>query len=475
MLWYILTAALPVWVIAISVWIIFQRRTPNATLAWIFGLALMPGVGILVYVLFGPRRLKRKHMRRAMAKEAVTRWTDGKGITETDLGRVEGHRQLAIVRVGARSAISSVVTRNRARIFFDGDECFESILEAIGAAEHHVHLECYNLSPHRWGTRLSEALQKKAREGIEVRLLVDGFGSRQLTRRFRKPLLEAGVELSFFNSMRFSRFKPGLANFRLHRKIVVVDGRTAFTGGMNIADEHSPSISGCRAWRDSHLRLDGAASIPLQLIFLEDWHYATGLAPENAALLPRPAMPTKGTLTQIVSSGPDDDYFGIHRVLFTAIGQAQQRVLATTPYFVPDESILAALTNAALKGVDVRLLVPRRSDSLLVGAAARSYYAEILQAGVRVFEYQPSMIHAKTMVIDDDTAIIGTANLDNRSLRLNFEVIAVLYDEAHAKTLAERFALDLESAEEITESMASESAISHRLVRNTARLLSSIL
>lgn len=464
-----------VWEISISVWIVLERRSPTATLAWIFGLALLPYVGILVYIVFGPRRLQRKHLRRALAREAVQHWSEGAQYWEAVSSRLQDPRHRSIVEAGRRSGEAPATSTRSVQLFFDGDTCFEALLRAVEAARHHVHLEYYIFNPDTLGQRLSQALQKKAREGVQVRLLMDGFGSARMRRRYRKPLLDAGVEVAFFNSMRFARFKPGLANFRTHRKIVVVDGHTALTGGMNIMDEHSRAIHGDDAWRDSHLLIRGTATIALQLLFMEDWHYATGSLPFDPALVPRPGRPGEGPLTHIVGSGPDNDAFAVHRVLFAAIGQARERVLATTPYLVPDEAILAALTGAALRGVDVQLLVPRRADSFLVDAAAKSYYANLLRAGVRIFEYQPSMIHAKTMVIDDDISIVGTANLDNRSFRLNFEVIAVLFDSDHAKTLSEQFTHDLSRSKEVIRGPDTKLPLGRQVVEGVARLFSPIL
>jgi len=475
MLWDVLIWVEVAWVAFIAVWMVLQRRSPTATLAWIFGLALLPLVGMPVYVLLGPRRLYRKHIRRAVAREAVGRWTAEQGWEEVPTPVPSDPRHRRLVEVGTRCGEAPLTATREARLFLEGDECFEALLEAVEGAEHHVHLEYYIYEPGALERRLSGALAEKAREGVEVRLLMDGFGSNGMKPRHRRPLVDAGVEVEFFNSMRFARFKPRLANFRTHRKIAVVDGRTAFTGGMNISDDHSRAVRGDRAWRDCHLRLRGAAALPLQLMFLEDWHYATGSAPLDPEYLPRPDDPPGGVLAHVLGSGPDDESFAIHRTFFAAIGQARERILATTPYLVPDEAILAALTGAALRGVDVRLLVPKRTDTVLVGAASRSYFAELTAAGVRIFEYLPTLLHAKTMVIDDDVSIVGSANLDNRSFRLNFEVAAVLYDAGIAGTLAERFARDLERAEEVVSYPESDLPFRRRLVEGVARLFSPLL
>ena len=298
-------------------------------------------------------------------------------------------------------------------------------------AQRHVHLEYYTWEPDRIGTRFRDLLCDKASSGVEVRLLVDAIGSAWLGRRFVRPLQEAGAQFARFNPISLARLRPDLINFRTHRKIVVCDGRVGFTGGINICDEHAATVTGARAWRDTHLRLEGPPVGDLQLAFLEDWHFATGRAPCTRDYFPARDSRATGPWVQILASGPDEDSYAIEKFCFAAIAGAQRRVLVTTPYFVPNEPLLLALTTAALRGVNVQILVPQRSDSRLVTAAARSYFEELVRVGVRVHEYASSMLHAKTLVVDD-LALVGTANMDNRSFRLNFEVAAALFDEGTA-------------------------------------------
>jgi cardiolipin synthase len=473
--WYAVAAIEGAWLVFVCVWMVLQRRSPAATLSWILALALLPVVGLIVYFFLGPRRLRRRKIRRSMARQAISRWTEGKGLEAMGPPEPEDPRHRRIVEVGVRCGEAPPTPAIEVRLLFDGDECYEALLDAVAEAEHHIHLEFYIVEPGAVQRRVFDSLAAKAREGVEVRLLMDGFGSSGMKSRNRKPLVEAGAEVRFYNSMRLSRLKPRLANFRTHRKIAVVDGKTALTGGMNIADEHSREISGDDAWRDCHLLLRGAAALPLQFLFLEDWHYATGSAPEGPEYLPRPDGSAGGTLVQVLGSGPDAEAYAIHGAFFAALGQARERVLATTAYFVPDEAILAAFTGAARRGVMVKLLVPRKTDTFLVGAAAKTYYEDLLTAGVEVYEYGPGMMHAKTMVIDDDVSIVGSANLDNRSFRLNFEVAAVILGREHAAALAERFDADLVSAEEVTSRRFRDLPLRTRLVEGAARLFSPVL
>ena len=311
----------------------------------------------------------------------------------------------------------------------------------------HIHLEYYTWEPDRVGRRFRDLLCDKARGGLEVRLLVDAIGSARFGRRFARPLRDAGVQFARFNPISLARLRPDLVNFRSHRKIVVCDGRVGFTGGINVSDDHAESVKGTQAWRDTHLRIEGPPVCDLQLAFFEDWHFATGSAPSGRGYFPDQRPGPAGPWVQILASGPDEDSHAIEKFCFAAIAGAQRRVLVTTPYFVPTEPLLLAFATAALRGVEVQILVPQHSDSWLVTAAARSYFEELVRGGVRIHEYASSMLHAKALVVDD-LALVGTANMDNRSFRLNFEIAAVLYDPRFAASLAEVFQADLRRAVE---------------------------
>jgi cardiolipin synthase A/B len=304
-----------------------------------------------------------------------------------------------------------------------------------------------------------------------VRLLLDAVGSGKCPRRFFAPLLAAGGELAWFHPMRFGRIwqRPWL-NLRTHRKIVVIDGTLAYTGGINITDEEDERLRG-DAYRDLHVRLDGDVARALQVAFVEDWSYATGTPP----VLPPAPEPSPGPhAVQVLTSGPDSSWEAIHRLHVAAIHAAQRRVWLTTPYFVPGEAAMMALTSAALAGLDVRLLVPRRSDSRLVTYAARSYFDDLLASGVRVYEYGPRLLHSKTLLVDDDIAIIGSANFDHRSFRLNFEVSLLFHDAGVAGELERLIEVDLAQAPRVRADRA-QPLWSARLPEALARLVSPLL
>lgn len=461
-----LTMAEIVWVVCASSWIVLEKRSPTATLAWVFGLALLPIIGVFAYLYLGPRRLERKRNRRLAAIAGVT---EDCSVYFARAPDPERRRVAQLMRLGAYRGGMPASSARAVDIYTSGAETFAAIAQAIAGATHHVHCEYYIFEPDATGTRFRDALIERARAGVQVRLLVDALGSPRVRGAFLAPLLAAGAKFARFN-------RPGLGallgrrwlNFRTHRKIVVVDGRIGFCGGINVHDDENLDVNGADAWRDTHIRIEGDAVRGLQRTFLEDWAFAAGKLPVAPDLFPPDESGPYAV--QIVASGPDADALSIARVYFAAIACARERVWLTTPYFVPDDALLAALTTASGRGVDVHLLLSAKTDSRLVDAAGRSYYDGLLGAGVKIHAYGPPMVHAKTLVIDEEIAMVGTANFDSRSLRLNFEVMAVVYDAKVAARLAEIFRADVARAHEVRIRDV-KGALPARLLEATARLL----
>ena len=474
--WTFASIGMTVWVLGLSIWILFEKRSPMSTLAWIFGLSVLPVFGILVYFAIGPRRFDRKKLRRRFAKEAARRI--GRASTEPVDSEV-AHDTFHVMNMC--EAAGGVSARPRAAtltLFTTGEAKYAAMLEAIDAAQHHIHFEYYIWSNDEIGRRIRDRLVARASEGVEVRVLIDSFGSSSANRSFWKPLRAAGGQVSRFNALTLRRLGRRLANFRSHRKILVVDGIVGFTGGMNLAEYHSAEFRGDKAWRDTHVRIRGPAVRGLQLVFFEGWHYATGSAPEGAAYFPSAeaqAEDDDAQLLQVVASGPDENRNAIHKLYISTIASANHRVFLSTAYFVPDAPMLAALATAAMRGADVRLLVPANSDVRMVAAAARSYYRELCGVGVRIFEYGPNMLHTKTLVVDDRVTVIGTANADARSFLLNFEVVIAAYRSELCEEMAETFELDLENATEVDELTIDGYGFFRRLGQNFARLFSPVL
>ena len=444
-------------------WIVLQKREPVATISWLVSLAALPYIGFFVYYLFGPQRIRRHRLRRARARVGMP-------------GEMPaGEDAVELARLGQATTGLPPTTARSVRLLVDGAATYDALLEAVREARDHVHLEYYIYTPDHSGAELRDALVERARAGVTVRLLLDAVGCSKTPRSFFAELLDAGGELAWFHPMRFGRVweRPWL-NLRTHRKIVVIDGLVGFAGGINITDEENDRLRE-DAYRDLHLRLEGDVVRALQLVFVEDWAYATGsreFIGEVARAMPAPAL---GTIAaQVLTSGPDSDWEAIHRLHVGAIHAARRRVWLVTPYFVPGEAAMMALTSAAFGGLDVRLLVPRHSDSKLVTYAARSYFDTLLAAGVKVYEYGPRMLHTKALLVDDDLALVGSANFDHRSFRLNFEVCLMFRDEQVAADLARLIEGEFASAPRVR-AERQRPLLRTRLPEAFARLLSPLL
>lgn len=465
----------PVWagyLVILVVWVLLQKRSPTATLAWILLLAFIPVVGLLAFYFFGPQRLKRYRLRRLRSRTHLALQAEAAQARERQVHIPPQLQQL--VRLGIASSDAALSTAHDVRLLVGGAQTFNAMFEAIREASHHVHLEVYIFDTDTIGTAMRDLLAEKARQGVIVRVLVDAIGSFSAGRRFFTPLIEAGGHVGYFHHTKVGRRWRPVTNFRTHRKILVCDGRIGFTGGINVTDDGDERTNP-HAYHDIHLRIAGGAVRWLQMVFLEDWVYASGdghiPAHELDDLLPE-SRPGKHYL-QILHSGPNDERESIHRMQVTAIDTAFSRVWLTTPYFVPTSAAMLALTSAAMRGVDVRVLVPRRSDSVFVSAAARSYFDDLISHGVRIWEYRDRMLHSKTLVVDDACSFVGTANFDPRSFWLNFEVCALTYGPQMAHELAQQFETDLLNADEVPPNR--KLSLPVRLFDASARLFSPLL
>ncbi len=462
-----------VYIVCLSLWIILQKRAPVSTLSWIFALAFIPYGGFIIYHFFGPQKLRRQQFRRLLSKTALKEHSGFLQVRNHILATSTHPTELMQLSNMIRKTTGFPLTTAKSlRLLVDGEQTFTAILEAVANATHHIHLEYYIYDPDEIGMTLRDLLIAKAREGVRVRLLVDGIGSSRLKKAFFYPLVQAGAEFAFFHKPHISQLMKPLVNLRSHRKIVICDGLVGFTGGLNITDQEDERVF-TNAYHDTHLELTGNAVHWMQMVFMEDWVYATRQndIPDIATYFPIQASGPYPV--QIVASGPDNDWEIIHRIYLNMIYGARKRIWLTTPYFVPTEAALFALTSAALRGVDVRLLVPEMSDSRLVTFAARSYYDEMMRAGVKIWEYRGRMLHSKTIVVDNHYSLIGTANFDARSFRLNFEVCVAAYGPKLAEMLSGQFETDLRCAEEVTQTRAL--SFPRKLCEATARLFSPLL
>jgi cardiolipin synthase len=457
--------------------LIRRRGHPTAALAWLLALIALPLVGVVLWWGIGRTHLVRKRRRRVSAHLEITR----------GLGEVRGeapHPELAgllpLHRVPVEEAVSVFppVSGNGVEVLIDGAEVYEAIERAVGTARHHVHLLFYMWRADATGRRLLEAVVGAARNGVQVRVLCDAVGSWSLSRWFLAPLVKAGGRVAFFMPTRFLR-RSLTVNFRNHRKLVVVDGRVGYTGGVNIGNEYTKN------WRDLGVMLSGPVVAQLQEVFADDWFFATG---ENLAaadfFAASGARVPEGERSQevwteavcaIVAGGPDTRFSTTHDSLFIAINRARRRILITTPYLVPGPAMLTALRTAVFRGVDVQLLVPRTSDVPFTYLAGRSYYPDLLSGGVRVFEYLKGTLHSKLWLFDDDLSVVGSANLDTRSFRMNFEISCWILARAVNERLAALFADDKSASEEVTIESVQGAGRVQQLEEAVVNLLSPLL
>ena len=393
-------------------------------------------------------------------------------ISPLDLS-ADNNRELAVML--EKELRSPLTRRNKVKLLLNGEEKFPEVLEALRNAKHHIHIEYYIYEQDKIGEQIEELLILKANEGVEVRFIYDDFGSPNIKKKIEERMRKAGIEIYPFQKVHFYLLANRL-NYRNHRKIIVIDGQIGFTGGINVCDKYINNGSQKLFWRDTHLRIDGPGVFYLQYLFLADWNFCSGkvLAPEKFHFSV-PADSKDDCFLQVAASGPDSVQPSILFSLLQAIYLARKEILITTPYFIPGDSILQALRIAALSGLSVKLLVPGVADSRLVNAASKSYYEDLLCAGVDIYMYQKGFVHAKTLVADGILSIIGTANMDLRSFELNFEVNVMLYDRKFSEQLRTVFFKDLEDAEKIDKDAWCQRPAYNQLPERIARLFSHVL
>lgn len=463
-----------------GVLIFMERRNIAATWAWLMVLLFLPGVGFLIYLIFGQRLSKRKlyrlrqgefsHFRAAVDKQKQLLESGNFAVNDPAMER---HRDMIYMNVVSDGAYYT--QDNQIRIFAEGHELFDVMFRQMEDAREHIHLLYYILNDDELGRNLIDLLTRKAKQGVKVRLLYDAVGSSGISSRFIRPLLAAGGEVvSFFPArIPFLNFR---VNFRNHRKLTIIDGKWGYIGGFNIGDEYLGKDRKLGYWRDTHLLIQGKAVYMLQARFFLDWNLSAPKRMTESLLYFPEMIEEPGTVgVQIVSSGPNSEKQQIKHAFLKMIYKARKKIYLQTPYFVPDDSILTALKMAAMSGVDVRVIVPGRADHKLVYLATTSYLGELLKSGVRCYWYEKGFMHAKTMVVDRQLSSVGTANVDIRSFKLNFETNAFLYDSRTAGELEDLFLADLEDCREITLEAYVKRPLRSRLQESLARLVSPLL
>ncbi|MFT4061178.1 MAG: cardiolipin synthase [Edaphocola sp.] len=462
--------------------IIRDTKDATKTLAYILLVFLVPVLGSIIYFSFGVNYRKRKLFSKKIATNDRLFAQMEQSMMAKSRKIIAQEQPLLQNQYGLANQLltdaHANISYNKVSLLINGEQKFPEVLAALAAAKHFIHLEYYIFEDDDIGNSIIDILKEKALSGVAVRMIYDDFGSHGLQFGTLADMRAAGIEVLPFFEVKFYLLANRI-NYRDHRKIIIVDGKVGFTGGINVADKYlNKGDTAELYWRDTHLMIEGAAVNSLQYHFIANWNFCTG---QTLALVPNffsqdeaPPHDHKD-LVQIVAGGPDYPTSTIMLTFFSAISNAQEKIYITSPYFIPNDSINDALKAAALSGKDVRLLLPGISDSKLVNAAAHSYFNDLLASGVRIYLYQKGFVHAKTLVADHNLGIIGTANMDVRSFDLNFEINAVIYGRQVADALTATFFNDLNYAEEIDYARWQQRKWWNQLGNDVARMLSPLL
>ncbi|MGD6817628.1 cardiolipin synthase [Metabacillus sp. 84] len=457
--------------------IFMENRKPNQTLTWLIVLGAFPIVGFLFYMLFGRNvRKRRLFEKKGLIDQQVYLQIEGEHQNYHEKAEQMGDHQKLMFKLAHNLSHSPVSFASQTKILTNGDQKFPAVLEEIKKAETYIHLEYYIVRHDEIGIQLQEALIEKAKEGVEVRFLYDAVGSWKLSKAYISKMHRAGIEMVPFLPVRLP-FLSNKINFRNHRKIVIIDGKIGFMGGLNVGDEYLGKVDFYGFWRDTHLMVIGEEVRTLHMIFLQDWYYMTGkeLDTETYLQADPDEYPLGNGGVQMIAGGPDNKWENIKSLFFSMLVSAKDSIWIASPYFIPDEDILSALKVAALSGVDVKLLVPKRPDKKLVFYASRSYFAELMEAGAEIYEYEKGFMHSKIVIVDYELASIGTANMDMRSFHLNFEVNAFLYRTDSTVTLVEEYEKDLKESKRLEMEDFIKRSFFQRVFESFARLLSPML
>lgn len=473
-LWIVTPIGILINLVLVGTLIFIERRNPSTTWAWLLVFILLPGIGFVIYVFLGQNLSKQKIFNKKIISDKKRKEFIANVETSYEDFDDQVKDYVDLIKMNMSSSGAVYTQNNDVQAFIEGKEKFDALLRDIENAKEFIHIEYYIIQNDELGKKLLDLLTRKASEGVEVKLLYDAMGSSKLTKSLLLPLKSAGGRVATF----FPAVLPHIntrVNFRNHRKLVIVDGKYGFIGGFNVGDEYLGLNKKIGYWRDTHLRICGDAVNCIEERFLLDWCYAANETMDACEkyFTKKEQVGTIGI--QIVASGPDSTKQNIKNGYLKMINNAKKRVFIQTPYFIPDESILEALKISALSGVDVRVMMPGKPDHAFVMWAANSYVGELLKSGVKVYYYNKGFLHAKTMTADGLVSSIGTANMDIRSFKLNFEVNAFIFDHNVSSNLEEIFEKDMNDSSNITLKMYENRSRGLRIKESVARLVSPIL
>lgn len=461
-------------IVGIMLTVLMDNRQPAKTIAWVLVLLFVPVVGIVLYIFFGQNTRKMKLIS-GRSLDQLSKRSMLEFVEQRNLRMPEYFSSL--VRLFTNQSLSLPFKDNAVEFYTDGYQFFPALLQAIKGATNHIHLDTYIIADDPLGRLVSDALIAKAREGVEVRLIYDDVGCWRVSERFFDRMRQAGVKVRSFMPVRFPAFTSKV-NYRNHRKVCVIDGTQGFIGGMNIALRYVKGLhGGTLPWRDTHMRLRGSVVYALQRAFLVDWYFVDRtLINDHRYYPPMPWHISNDSLAQVVTSSPIAQWPDIMQGYVRILLEAKRYVYMETPYFLPTEPVLFAMRTAALAGVDVRLLIPRRSDAWLIQLASMSYVTETLEAGVKVRLYEKGFNHSKLLVADDQISTCGSTNIDFRSFENNFEANVFFYDRQTALRIKDIYMRDEDCSINFSEARElHHRPYMHRFVESLLRLLSPLL
>ena len=461
-------------IVGIMLTVLMDNRQPAKTIAWVLVLLFVPVVGIVLYIFFGQNTRKMKLIS-GRSLDQLSKRSMLEFVEQRNLRMPEYFSSL--VRLFTNQSMSLPFKDNAVEFYTDGYQFFPALLQAIKGATNHIHLDTYIIADDPLGRLVSDALIAKAREGVEVRLIYDDVGCWRVPERFFDRMRQAGVKVRSFMPVRFPAFTSKV-NYRNHRKVCVIDGMQGFIGGMNIALRYVKGLhGGTLPWRDTHMRLRGSVVYALQRAFLVDWYFVDRtLINDHRYYPPMPWHISNDSLAQVVTSSPIAQWPDIMQGYVRILLEAKRYVYMETPYFLPTEPVMFAMRTAALAGVDVRLLIPRRSDAWLIQLASMSYVTETLEAGVKVRLYEKGFNHSKLLVADDQISTCGSTNIDFRSFENNFEANVFFYDRQTALRIKDIYMRDEDCSINFSEARElHHRPYMHRFVESLLRLLSPLL
>ncbi|MFN8492812.1 MAG: cardiolipin synthase [Caldilineaceae bacterium] len=472
-----------IYAIVVSVFLILENRSPQSTFAWIFFFLLAPGVGLLIYLFVGRgwRAFSREDelTRQAIGDETQQRFTRYLTERAAILAEMEKREPVSykrkLLRLMSKNANSVLTLHNRLELLQDARQKYPRLIADIEQAQHSIHMAYYIWEEDAFTNQLQDLLIRKVQAGVKVRILVDAQGA-NVSRKYMHAMREGGVEMYIYYNY-LSPLKLHTIGYRNHRKIVVIDGNIGYMGGINMSQEHLDGGKFFGNWRDTHLRIEGEATRVLQGIFITSWYNTTAERLNADEYFPVPTPYAQDDIPiQLTTSGPDSQWAAIRQLYFLMITSAEKHLYIQSPFFIPDDSIAEALKAAALAGIDVRIMcTPRGKVYQLPYWAANTYFAEMAEAGVRIYLYQKGYFHPKTVNVDSVVCSVGTANMDIRSFSINYEVNAVIYDEAIARQLEEDFIHDIKDCVPFNLKAYEKRRVWLRLRDSIARLFSPLL